>query len=90
MVFGYDDEKNVFSVIDTFRSFKYAPNEILYSEFKQAFYNFDEAENKREDRIIVNRFQDQNIVLDINTLKEELQSFYLVDESVSYVSGYQV
>ncbi len=90
MIYGYEKEKKAFLVIDTFRSFKYASSEILYSEFEQAFCGFDEAENKREDKIITTKYQDEDIDVDVNKLRELLQEFYLVDESIPYVSGYHV
>lgn len=90
MIFGYETKKNILLVIDTFRSFKYAPSEISYREFEQAFYSFDEADNRREDIIVATRFRDQEIELDINKLKKSLQDFYLIDECIPYVSGYHV
>ena len=90
MIHGYETGKKKFLVSDTFRSFKYASDEILYSEFEQAFYGFDRAKNKRESRIVATKFRDQEIVIDVHNLRESLKNFYAVDKSVPYVSGYHV
>ncbi len=90
MLYGYQEQEKVLFVIDTFRSFKFEASQILYAEFEQAFYNYEQAENKRDNKILVIKFQEQEINLDTDKLKEELQKFYLIDENIPYISGCHV
>ena len=90
MIYGYDDDKEVFYAMDTFRGFKYMSGEIPYSDFITAFLTYENAENQREDDVFSYSYKDQEISLDLDDLKESMKKFYITDKEDTCISGHNV